>query len=98
MGLTRDSTVSGLLENNTLAWVQFQIGLRFLLSQIPYDGPVPQPSIEEKGMTTMRLHRLHFSSSPWSQTLAINCPHSQRVSEERQGSSEGAFAMAISSC
>ena len=98
MGLTRDSAVSGLLENNTLAWVQFQIGLRFLLSQMPYDGPVPQPSIEEKGMTTMRLHRLHFSSRPWSQTLAINCPHSQRVSRGWHGSNEGAFAIAMSSC
>jgi hypothetical protein len=36
------------------------------------DHDVPQPSIEEKGMTIMRLHRLHFSSSPGDQlpTLA----------------------------
>jgi hypothetical protein len=38
------------------------------------------PSIDEKGMRTMRLHRLHLSSSPPPTTLAINCPHSQRVS------------------
>ena len=31
-------------------------------------------------MTTMRLHRLHFNSIPCPRTLAINCPHSQRVS------------------
>lgn len=49
-------------------------------------------------MTTMRLHRLHFSSSPWSHTLAINCPHSQRVSRGWHGSNEGAFAIAMSSC
>lgn len=45
-----------------------------------HGGPVPQPSIAEKGITIMRLHRLHFSSSPCPHTLAINCPHSQRVS------------------
>jgi hypothetical protein len=39
------------------------------------------PSIEEKGMTTMRLHRLHFSSKLWSRTFAMSWPHSQRVSE-----------------
>lgn len=37
-----------------------------------YVEAVPQPSIEEKGMTTMRLQRLHFSSSPCPHTLAIN--------------------------
>ncbi len=31
-------------------------------------------------MTTMRLQRLHLSSSPCPRTLAINWPHSQRVS------------------
>jgi hypothetical protein len=31
-------------------------------------------------MTTMRLQRLHLSSSPWPRTLAISWPHSQRVS------------------
>jgi hypothetical protein len=29
---------------------------------------------------TMRLQRLHLSSSPPSTTLAINCPQSHRVS------------------
>ena len=33
-------------------------------------------------MTTMRLQRLHFSSSPSPRTLAISWPHSQRVSWE----------------
>ena len=32
-------------------------------------------------MTTMRLHRLHFSSNRWPRTFAINWPHSHRVSE-----------------
>jgi hypothetical protein len=36
--------------------------------------------MEEKGMTTMRLHRLHFSSRHWPRTFAISWPHSQRVS------------------
>jgi hypothetical protein len=39
------------------------------------------PSMEEKGMTTMRLQRLHFSSKRWPRTFAMSCPHSQRVSE-----------------
>lgn len=34
----------------------------------------------EKGIVMMRLQRLHLSSSPPPTTLAINCPHSQRVS------------------
>ena len=33
-------------------------------------------------MTTMRLQRLHLSSNPCPCTLAISCPHSQRVSWE----------------
>lgn len=41
---------------------------------------VPQPSIEVNGITTMRLHRLHLSSRPCPPTLAMSCPHSQRVS------------------
>jgi hypothetical protein len=45
-----------------------------------YDATVLHPSMEEKGMTTMRLQRLHFSSIPWPQILAMSCPHSQRVS------------------
>ena len=56
---------------------------------------VPQPSIEAKGITTIRLHRLHFSSKPCPHTLAINCPHSQRVSRGEQGSREEAFAVAM---
>jgi hypothetical protein len=37
-----------------------------------HDSTMPHPSIEEKGMTTMRLQRLHFSSNPFPPTLAIN--------------------------
>jgi hypothetical protein len=33
---------------------------------------VPHPLIEEKGMTTMRLQRLHLSSNPCPRTLAIS--------------------------
>ena len=37
-----------------------------------HDATVLHPSIEEKGMTTMRLQRLHLSSNPCPRTLAIN--------------------------
>lgn len=43
------------------------------------ENPV-HPSIDVKGMTTIRLQRLHFSSKPWPRTLAMSWPHSQRVS------------------
>lgn len=39
-----------------------------------------QPSIDVKGISTMRLQRLHLSSSPCPRTFAISWPHSQRVS------------------
>ena len=45
-------------------------------------------------MTTMRLHRLHFSSKLWPLTFAINWPHSQRVSDvsaRRTSDHEGDF-------
>jgi len=48
-----------------------------------HDVSLLAPSMAEKGMTTMRLQRLHLSSRPPSTTLAINCPHSQRVSLQR---------------
>jgi len=60
-----------------------------------HDGSFPQPSIEEKGMTTMRLHRLHFSSSPCPHTLAISCPHSQRVSRVWSRSNVGVFVIVM---
>ncbi len=44
---------------------------------------------------TIRLQRLHLSSSHPSATLAINWPHSQRVSPFWQRSESGAFVMAI---
>jgi hypothetical protein len=37
-----------------------------------HDATVPHPSIEEKGMTTMRLQRLHLNSNPCPRTLAIS--------------------------
>jgi hypothetical protein len=43
------------------------------------DGDV-QPSMALNGMKTMRLHRLHLSSSPRPRNLAMSWPHSQRVS------------------
>jgi len=33
-----------------------------------------------KGISTIRLHRLHFSSSPRERILAISWPHSHRLS------------------
>jgi len=47
---------------------------------VDHDETVLHPSMDEKGMMTMRLQRLHFSSSPRPQTFAMSCPHSQRVS------------------
>ena len=44
------------------------------------DGSSDHPSMAEKGMTTIRLQRLHFNSRPCLRTLAMSCPHSQRVS------------------
>jgi hypothetical protein len=46
---------------------------------------VLHPSMDEKGMMTMRLHRLHFSSKRWPRTFAISWPHSQRVSDASAG-------------
>jgi hypothetical protein len=42
---------------------------------------VLHPSMDEKGMMTMRLHRLHFSSKRWPRIFAMSWPHSQRVSD-----------------
>jgi hypothetical protein len=36
--------------------------------------------MDEKGIITIRLHRLHFNSNPRSRILAMSWPHSQRVS------------------
>lgn len=43
----------------------------------------------------MRLHRLHLSSSPPSATLAINWPHSQRVSLSWRRSGAGLFVLVM---
>ena len=56
---------------------------------------VPQPSIEVKGMTTMRLQRLHLSSRPCPRTLAMSCPHSQRVSLSWQEGDAKLFSVII---
>jgi hypothetical protein len=40
--------------------------------QAPHVVTVFQPSIKEKGMSTILLQRLHFNSSPAPLTLAIN--------------------------
>ena len=57
------------------------------------DGTFLHPWIEEKGMTTMRLHRLHFNSKLWPLTFAINWPHSQRVSAVSAIACEGPVSM-----
>jgi hypothetical protein len=40
--------------------------------EVDHDVTVLQPLMEERGMTTMRLQRLHFSSNPCLRTLAIS--------------------------
>jgi hypothetical protein len=40
--------------------------------EMNHDAMVPHPSIEENGMTTIRLQRLHLSCSPSPPTLAIS--------------------------
>lgn len=94
--LWSDSGLEGLW--SSCHWRYMEYGL---LARPPswlvYDTgeAVPQPSIEEKGITTMRLQRLHFSSSPCPQTLAINWPHSHRVSSGGGVSSNGAFVLVM---
>ena len=85
--------VSGLRVNNKQA--QLHDGRFSFWSGMIGQIAVPQPSIEEKGITTIRLHRLHFSSKPCPHTLAINCPHAQRVSRVEQDSREEVFATAM---
>lgn len=46
----------------------------------PVDGEGGQPSIDVKGIVTMRLQRLHFNSIPAVRSLAISWPHSHRAS------------------
>jgi hypothetical protein len=72
-GLTLDSVVSGHLVNILVCECE--------LFHNPLGGDAGfHPSIVLKGMITMRLQRLHFSSNAWPLTLAISWPHSQRVS------------------
>jgi len=78
-GQTRDSTVSGHLISIELCLDDISESL--LSHRRLDDGRFLHPWIDEKGMTTMRLHRLHFSSKLWPLTFAINWPHSQRVSD-----------------
>jgi hypothetical protein len=42
------------------------------LRETNHDATVTHPLMEEKGMTTMRLQRLHLSSNPCPRTLAIS--------------------------
>jgi hypothetical protein len=64
-----------------------------------HDATVLHPSMEEKGITTMRLQRLHLSSSPLPHTFAMSCPHSQRVSLLWQRSAVGVLVVIMkSSC
>jgi len=79
-GRTRDSTVSGQVDT-----FLHEISERASFHKGLHDGTVLHPSIEEKGMTTMRLHRLHFSSRLWPLTFAMSWPHSQRVSVVSDG-------------
>ena len=60
-----------------------------------HDVTEPHPSIDENGMTTIRLHRLHLSSNPFPLTLAMSCPHSQRVSPQSIERLLGDIALAI---
>jgi hypothetical protein len=53
------------------------------------------PSIELNGMRTIRLHRLHLSSSPCSPTFAMSWPHSHRVSHADEKRCEVAPAIII---
>ena len=75
-GLTRDSMVSGRLVH--MHFCSSESGASF--QELVHDVALLHPSMDEKGMTTIRLQRLHFSSIPCPRTLAISCPHSQRVS------------------
>jgi hypothetical protein len=84
-GQTRDSTVSGHLISIRLRLDDIS---ESLLSHSRLDA-LRHPWIEAKGMTTMRLHRLHFSSKLWPLTFAINWPHSQRVSDGSAIACEG---------
>ena len=43
-----------------------------MMEEWAHDVSLLAPSMAEKGMTTMRLQRLHLSSSPPSTTFAIN--------------------------
>lgn len=60
-----------------------------------HDATVLHPSMEENGMMTMRLQRLHLSSRPRPQTFAMSCPHSQRVSWFRRAGNAGDFVVTM---
>lgn len=53
--------------------------------------------MDEKGIVTSRLQRLHFNSNPCPRTLAMSCPHSQRVSsvDERYPDSDFVVTMTL---
>ena len=64
--------VSGLLEKNSRAKELRVDASNASFRETNHDVTVPHPSIEEKGMTTMRLQRLHLSSKPRPRNLAIS--------------------------
>jgi len=51
--------------------------------------------MDEKGITMMRLQRLHLSSSPSPRTLAMSWPHSQRVSPEGEAAVSARWVVGI---
>src|SRR3954466_15037163 len=67
-GLTRDSLVSGLFcsESTMIACASMH------RREIDHDVTVLHPWMEVKGMTIMRLQRLHLSSNPCPCTFAIS--------------------------
>jgi hypothetical protein len=90
-GLTRDSLVSGLLcsEATTIGCVSLHRNEVSFRREIGHDVTAFHPLMEVKGITIMRLQRLHLSSSPCPRTFAISWPHSQRVSLQSVESSMG---------
>jgi len=73
-GLTRDSLVSGLLcsESTTIGCVSMRRSEVSFRREIDHDVTALHPLMEVKGMTIMRLQRLHLSSSPCPRTFAIS--------------------------
>lgn len=54
--------------------------------------------MEEKAITTIRLHRLHFNSNPCPRSLAMSWPHSQRVSSAGERYAGSDFVVTTAPC